>query len=545
MPPQVKNTDLNYPELLHAIDSGHLRIPEFQRDFDWDMDRTLKLLDSLAKGYPIGCFLFWETTEALGSVRSIGGQPLPDVPKGTTVRYVLDGQQRITSLYAAAKGLAIGGRSYQVYCDLDADPTKEDVFVERADRSPRFTALTDVLGDRPHHVYGRLSAARKRRFDAVREAFRFTSWPVVQVSDQPLHVVCEMFERVNRGGMELDLFDIMVAKTWCPGFNLRERWDAFAAELDAVGLGRLGANTVLQALAAQLRGTIREQDILRIGRESIIDAWEQTTESIRRAVDFLRHAVPLPGTRLLPYPAIVTVLSYFMFQNDLRGPDAGQTAQLMRYYWRTGFTERYGSNPSSMVPQDLKRMRDIAKAGGDDVPVQWPLWWEEVRGQELRTSSARCRTLLSVLANCRPLDIATGVPVILDNSYLAQVNSRHYHHIFPRKWLAERGIADRVHSVANIMLVPANTNLRIGSRPPSRYMRELERKAGSAWPRWLHSHLIMAPAREALQADDFDGFLHARARAIADKANRLQGFSRDEVGAFAGKRKQDGASLPT
>lgn len=537
----VRNGEVNYPELIGMIDSGILKIPEFQRDFDWDMDRTLKLLDSLAKGYPIGAFLLWETTESLGAVRNIGGQPLPEVPEGRGASYVLDGQQRITSLYAAAKGLDIGNKSYEVYCDLDADPATEDLFTQEADDTSRFVELREVLGDHPHHVYEGLSGVQKRRFDEVRDAFRFTRWPVVHVRDQPLDVVCEMFERVNRGGMELDLFDIMVAKTWRPDFNLRERWDSLLSELEPIGFGKLSSRTVLQALAAQVRGTIREQEILKVNRESIIEAWEHTTETIRRAVDYLRAAVPLPGMYLLPYPAMVVVIAQFMHENGLKGPDAEQSADLMRYYWRAGFSERYGANPTSMIPQDLRRVHDISKGRGEDVPVDWPIYWEDdVVEQELRTGSAVCRTLLSVLANAHPLDIETGARVVLDNSNLSRINSRQYHHIFPQKWLRTQGLHEHIHSITNIMLVPAGTNLRLGSKAPSQYMRPLARKAGKSWNTWLRSHLIDARGWRALQSDDFDAFLRARAQAIARRANNLQGFTREDMVAFDRKAAQEG-----
>lgn len=536
---QVKNSDVNYPDLIAMIESGVLKIPEFQRDFDWDMDRTLKLLDSLAKGYPIGAFLFWETTDWLGSVRNIGDQLLPEVPEGKEGCYVLDGQQRITSLYAAAKAVCIDGKSYQVYVDLDADPSTEEIFTQHTDQTSRFVELTDILGDHPHHAYEGLNANQKLRFDEVRDAFRFTHWPVIYVKEQPLEVVCEMFERVNRGGMELDLFDIMVAKTWRPDFNLRKRWEDFVAELEPVGFGGLASSTVLQALSAQLQDSIREQDILKINRDDIVDAWKHTTETIRRAIDYLRRAIPLPGSRFLPYPAMVVVFAQFVHANNLRSPDARQSAQLMLYYWRTGFSERYGSSPSSMIPQDLKRVTDIAEGNGEEMAVDWPVWREDVLDQDLRTGSAWCRTLLSVMAHARPRDIETGIEVVLDNSNLAQINSRHYHHIFPRKWLAKQGIQKRVNSIANIMLVPAGTNLRLGSKPPSQYMRPLAKNAGDAWRGWLRSHLINARAWEALQADDFEAFLRARSQTIADRANNRQGFTRDEMAKFKAKLDEE------
>ncbi|MBM3472791.1 MAG: DUF262 domain-containing protein [Armatimonadetes bacterium] len=526
---QVKNEYVTYAELVSDIEGGVLKIPDFQRDFDWGIERTLRLLDSLAKGYPIGSFLFWDTQEPYGSVRNIGGLALPDTPEGRDVTYVLDGQQRITSLYAAAKGAQIEGRAYRVYCDLSTDPSDGEFFSCHAGDPSRCVELSELIGPDQHIAYDRLAEEARPCFNRVRDAFRLSHWPVIRVKHQPLDVVCEMFERLNRGGMELDTFDIMVAKTWTPDFSLRERCDEVARALENKGFGRAADTTILQAVAAQLVGSIKEREILRIKREEIISAWDSATEAVRHAVDFVRQTLGVPGIRLLPYPAVLVVLSFFFRKRGLVAPDRRQAERLMQYYWRAGFQERYGSNPSSTVPEDFRLVEDVAASRPAEVPVQWPVTWEEVRDAQLRLGSAFCRTLLSLLAHEGPVDLRNGSRVVLDNQYLAQANSRHYHHVFPKAWLARVGLSEAANSLANIMLVPAQANLRIGAKPPSSYMRDFQRKAGPSWSRWLQRHLITAAGAKALMEDDFGAFVSARAKAMARKANKAQGLSNQEV----------------
>jgi hypothetical protein len=285
----------------------------------------------------------------------------------------------------------------------------------------------------------------------------------------------------------------------------------------------------LQAVAVQLVASIKEKDLLRIKREEIVAAWDEATESVRHAVDFIRQALGVPGVRLLPYPAVLVVASHFYHKRKLAAPDRGQAQRLEQYYWRVGLQERYGSNPSSTVPEDLKLAEQIAGARPGEVPIEWPVTWEEVRDTQLRLGSAFCRTLLSLLAHEGPVDLRNGSRVVLDNQYLAQANSRHYHHVYPKAWLAKQGLTDMANSLANVMLVPAQANLRIGAKPPSAYMKEFRKKAGEAWPRWLQRHLITPAAANALMEDDFVGFIQRRARAIARKANRAQGLSDQEA----------------
>jgi uncharacterized protein with ParB-like and HNH nuclease domain len=104
---QPENQSKKYSTLFTHIDDGYIKIPQFQRDFVWSKEVTATLIDSLIKGFPIGTFIFWKTREELRHIRNIGNAELPPVPKGDAVQYVLDGQQRITSLYAVRKGLII------------------------------------------------------------------------------------------------------------------------------------------------------------------------------------------------------------------------------------------------------------------------------------------------------------------------------------------------------------------------------------------------------------------------------------------------------
>lgn len=104
LPEPVSRT---FSGLISDIEKGQIKIPQFQREFVWDIKKSAKLLDSIIKGYPIGTFIFWKTKERLRSVRDLGNCKLPESNEGDFVDYVLDGQQRLTSLFASLKGLKI------------------------------------------------------------------------------------------------------------------------------------------------------------------------------------------------------------------------------------------------------------------------------------------------------------------------------------------------------------------------------------------------------------------------------------------------------
>ncbi len=104
---QPEPQSIPFSGLMNNIEQGRVKIPQFQRDFVWSREKSSQLLDSILKSYPIGTFILWKTKETLRTVRNIGDAELPETPLGDFVQYVLDGQQRLTSLYASIKGLKV------------------------------------------------------------------------------------------------------------------------------------------------------------------------------------------------------------------------------------------------------------------------------------------------------------------------------------------------------------------------------------------------------------------------------------------------------
>ncbi|HEC1786220.1 TPA: DUF262 domain-containing protein, partial [Campylobacter lari] len=104
---QPKPITRKYEDIIRNINEGFYQIPKFQRDFVWKKEQVAKLIDSLIKGFPIGSFILWKTKERLRSLKKIGNYFLNDIKEGDFVLYVLDGQQRMTSLYLAINGVQI------------------------------------------------------------------------------------------------------------------------------------------------------------------------------------------------------------------------------------------------------------------------------------------------------------------------------------------------------------------------------------------------------------------------------------------------------
>src|SRR2546428_4307532 len=148
---QPDNNNKKYESLFVEIDTGQIKLPMFQRDFVWDKEQSAKLIDSILKGFPIGTFIFWKTRDELRSYRNVGNHRLPETPKGDYAQYILDGQQRITSLYAIRKGIRItkDGKEHDykdIFINLDFEPENDvQIVVTEKQNGKKYVSVHDVL----------------------------------------------------------------------------------------------------------------------------------------------------------------------------------------------------------------------------------------------------------------------------------------------------------------------------------------------------------------------------------------------------------------
>lgn len=236
---QPENQNKKYERLFLDIDGGTIKIPNFQRRFVWGKEQTAKLIDSIIKGFPIGTFIFWKTKDDLRHHRNIGNVELPKTPKGESVLYILDGQQRIMSLYAARKGLIYttegenGDRRETDYKDIsislaeDPDADEEIVMIEPPQNGSYISVHELLKGDFTDWME-EYSKEELKKIEIYKKRLTGYDFSTIVMPEYPLDIACEVFTRINTGGTELTLFEIMIAKTYdqTKKFDLAERYES-------------------------------------------------------------------------------------------------------------------------------------------------------------------------------------------------------------------------------------------------------------------------------------------------------------------------------
>lgn len=514
---------LIFSSLMSDIEKGTIKIPQFQRDFVWSKEKSAKLLDSIVKGYPIGTFILWKTKEELRTLRNLGGLNLPPTPKGDFIQYVIDGQQRLTTLFASLKGLKIKREDHdddysEFYLDLEAAEDEQIVLTDREDTDHHQTIkLNDLL-------YGRLKTLAaypeplQTRIQELRDRLNAYQFSSVVIKDVPINVATEVFTRLNVGGKPLTVFEVMVAKTFDSkrNFDLSEKYDELLVELEEVGYGTVPESVVLQTVSILIKKECRKKDILKIEKSRFIDIWPMAVDAIKCAVDYFRNYYRIPVSYLIPYPNLVVPFAYYFYVKKDK-PTGDKQRYLEDFFWRVALGGRYSQSVESRLAQDIRKIDHIivGKCPRYDWAVDTTAKFVENNGS-FSLSRSYIKALLCILAYQEPKSFIDNSVVRISNDWLKQANSKNYHHFFPKAFLKKKGEDEYyINHIANITIVDDFLNKReIRAQAPSKYMNKFKKK-NRMLAACMKTHLIGDVDKFGVFEDDYDSFFNKRCKAFS------------------------------
>ena len=542
MPISIKVESLQLNPTLKDVEKGLLKIPRFQREVVWELADSVKLLDSIYRGFPIGCFVIWQTQEKLSDVRSIGNLPLPEPPDNQLPSYVLDGQQRVISIFACAREAEVPhkGRKtpvkYVAWFDLDGKkftstkPVNGVTFRQLI--SENYDEYRDPLSEIQKKVF---SEARRR----LTEEYKFAA---VTILDCDIEEACEIFERINNSGKKLTVFDLLVAKAYAADFDLREAWKKVDKQLGNFS----GINPVLpmQALslvtvkldperatsspasAASDKYGCHKRHLLKIPPGEIKSQWNDLQDAVKLAIDFIQNRVGVPTLKLMPSEAPIALLSLFFILNKKYGPNELQAEQLCRFFWASCTTGRFSGSSESTMEEDALSIREII--AGKTVSWNWakPISADEILNSRYDRRDAKVQTILCLYASNRPLGFKSCTPIPVATEF-SQFNATELHHVFPRGWLKKQNkeFLAHEHSLANICLAPSREQRHeIGAKPPGEYLATFQ-TTNPKLADCLKSHFMDGDLEPLLMNDSFESFLQQRANILAKALNAKAGVA--------------------
>lgn len=510
-------------ELAKRILDGDILLPKFQRDFVWEKSQILMLLDSIAKGYPIGSILLWCTRQKLRSERNIADLSIKGPKDEYPTNYLLDGQQRLSTICGA---LFWTGKDPSSRWNIAFD-LKEDRFVhlESMDDPPAHQIRMNKLSDPAEfykHVYSldSLSAPEKamwkERADALFRRFKDYKIASVTLGDMSLDDVAPIFERINSQGTALTIVDLMRAATWSEDFDLVDSIQSIQSDLEEKGFDTFDRKVLLRNISAAAGGGFSAESIDKL-REHTSDELKQAVEATRdaykRTVDFLKTQLKVPDAGIIPYLNQITVLAEVF--RRIPKPDAAQYHAITTWFWKSALSGYFQGWNTGSMGRDHRAVADFAAGVNPEIafPFTDPtskIWIE----RPFRSNNALSKLFAIILAQKDPKDLLTG-QLIDTSKALSRDNQKEFHHFFPKRFLEGEGAPkERINSMANFVLLTSASNKRISKTRPSEYLKWVADAAGADLQKWLDTNLVPPAAYDAALRDDYEGFLTARSEAI-------------------------------
>ena len=578
-----KSYDTLLSDLLREVDRGELQLPEFQRNWTWDDERIVNIIASLTQGYPMGALmqlecggdfkLKYRAFEGTGSVVAE-----PD-------NLVLDGQQRLTSLYCSlyakdpVKTKNIRGQSIMRYYYLDMRKCLDED-CDRAD------AVISVPGDPEHNPkqitedIGRTvvldlttrekeieqlifpanllfdSDGRSEWFEQLAMRYGFNSeeyklWkrfqedivdtvkgykvPVITLlKETPREAVCKVFENVNTGGVSLTVFELVTASFATYDFDLRGSWDNYVQPkvlvtdlmegVDATAF--LTSMTLFTTFKKKMTGDgytrCKKKDVLALGFDDYKNNLDELVEGFCMAREFL-VGERIFRMRDLPYTTQIVPLAATCAYIGRKVFSAVSTKNVLRrWLWCGIFGEMYGGANETRYANDIEDLVDEIEGRPSQQRTVNAAYFQATRLLGLQTrNSAAYKGVMALVFRENALDFIDGEQM---TNVKAISTPPDIHHIFPQAYCKRIGLPrQRWNSIVNKTPLIGKTNRTIGGVSPSKYLPKVKTE-GQIDDAELRARIESHLIDfDLLQADDFDAYFIDRAKKLLDAIERAMG----------------------
>jgi hypothetical protein len=515
----INSGNLRIFELIREAYSGSVVLPDFQRNFVWDRKSIEEFIESLLANIFIGTFLVLETSKERAPFKYIfiqGAEEVnPDIKSNPSI-IVIDGQQRLTSLFYAIYSpntpLRNTERPYAFFIDLkklveDKEDNVDDAVFSVAKDERNFKKLLkgnnfdieklkeqkimplsmfrdegefyNLWYSQFNHLFSEKESERVR--DYLSNIFKYEAITITlpySFNEKPEEIAI-LFERLNRTGIKLSTYDLLVARMY-KFMNLREEWERiFNDGINYINIKRWARRvdntdipfSIIQSLALSKGKSIKDKDLIKIDSEILNkNEWDRAVKVANNKVLNLlfernKFGIAEDIDKWMPYStAVIPMLALFLKYDH---PD---TSKLEKWYWSVVFSERYSGSTESDIMKDF---REMSKWIEDDnfLPEAVRDFHEQLQ-KEVFTLKEVKNTTSSLYKGTFNLIFKNDPPDFYEPENIAY-NLLNDHHIFPKNFLKSKGVDIEPDFVLNRTLIFDSTNKMISNKSPSDYIKEI------------------------------------------------------------------------
>lgn len=561
-------------DIIKGIREENILLPEFQRDFRWELEQTYDLFDSLIRNIFVGTIIYGKPSFEM-TLREIDTRPrsgkgsrtkLNTISLNNTqiinrtqahnLKIVLDGQQRITSIYRAIVGIDTVYITLKEDIDVNtvAHKSLEDIFelvsgeesrtavsiklkdayeteinsLDDEDLDERFAKsqyANSQIWSKESKEYRDCAKLYRRSVRKVIDFFKSEKMLSYYLLDMSLDKFCIFFERSNSRGIQLNFTDILAAKLY-HGFNLRKKIEEFQSTQPYL----LNREIIVRAIAyitGEKKGgriKIDKSYILeQLTAEDFNNYWDYTVKLYTETLEYLIEQKYIVSQSWIPSENMLIPIMMFRSQiKEFSQMTDNQRKFIEFWYWSSIFANRYSSASNEIIILDSVALVNVAK----NEKIANRNFFTKIRSliQEpddllsyTKKSSATYKGILNLIAY-----EAQGLMDWSSKQKIQKSMKLEDHHIYPRAYIASEPSLDMdqdeasqlVDCVVNRTLIPKITNITIGKKPPQQYLSELKNK-NSTLDQCLESHLISPEIiSDELWNECFKSFLEERSKKI-------------------------------
>jgi hypothetical protein len=501
--------------LVDQVEAGELELPEIQRTYVWNRPQVRDLLDSLYRGYPVGTILVWQSDEApIARPLEVGGTGR----NADFRRFLLDGQQRLTSLTLASKG---SNSSLRLpFPDIFFNFETEEFQVANAliRRDPRWVSVTEVFKQGAIKVAMQRNLLERPDREVILE--RLNRLASVSKYLVPVHVlkgftyeeVTDIFLRVNSRGTRLREAELAIARLAfrLPGF-VTDRLKQFEDEIDAAGYD-IDLRFLLRCLTAVATGQPAFPPLALVPEPEIVPAWDRTASAVRLFLNLLRNNLGIDSADWLPsLNALVVPVAYFA-RKSFGEIDA---KKVLRWFLLASTWQRYAGSAETDLSRDLRALSNHEPFDDLIEIIRHSAGRLELSAQDLDDAGVSSPFFLATFLACRRLGATDWWSDIKLSSTkpLGQEHSIELHHIFPRALVSDIYPRQDVNELANMAFVSKRKNLEISANDPGSYLQSIS-------PERLRQQYVPLDM-DLWKVDRFQDFLAERRRLLAEGVNAV------------------------
>ncbi len=497
-----KRVDYDLSGLLHYLDVGDIGLPDIQRPFVWSNAKVRDLFDSMYRGFPVGYLLFWENDQISG-VKQIG---VDEKAHSAPALLIVDGQQRLTSLYAVFRGKKVLDNDYRerkieiafrprdgsfavadaaVRRDPEWIPDISELWVSGKSSYQMVKAFLKSIEEKTQITdedEERISFNLDRLFDL--QKYPFTALEIAASVEE--EQVADIFVRINSEGAKLNQADFILTllsvfwdegradlERFCRGSRRPPAPGASASPFNhfiqpdpdqmlrvavALGFERARLKSVYQVLRGKdletgmFSAEKREEQfgVLKRAQARVLDLtlWHRFLSALVGAGYRSSQMVSSKNALLYAY-------AFYLIGRERCGVPEHQLQKLIgRWFFFSSLTGRYTTSPETVMDADLNRLRGITDATRFAAVLEDLMrstltgdFWTITLPMELDSSAARSPQFFAFVAAQNRLDAPVlfshkRVADLIDPALKTQKKALERHHLYPRGWLERGGVTD-------------------------------------------------------------------------------------------------------